>query len=384
MQFSLDEKQLEMQAEARRFAQERVAPGADARDVTKEFPAGIVKEAAAKGYTAFLAPTTYGGNGLGNVSQAIILEEIAAACASTHVTLSVHNSLMCSPLHRYGSEEQKQRYLPPVCSGEKLGAYLLTEPGSGSDAASMKTTAERQGDEFVINGDKMWITSGDTADLGIVFARTRMEEGVRNTDSITAFIVPMDAEGVSCGKREDKMGLRGSSTVAVYLKDVRVPADAVLGEENRGFHIAMDMLNGGRIGIAIQGIGIARAAMEKAVELLDGLERGGRPVSKSQLVRFRLAEIAARLDGGRLLAYRAAELRDEKKPHIHEASMAKLIGTQAANDACRELVALLGEGGLDRDNGVERLMRDVRVCELYEGTTEVQKLVIAKQVLDRR
>lgn len=384
MQFSLDDKQIELRAEARAFARERVAPGAAERDLTKEFPAGIVKEAAARGYTAFLAPTTYGGNGLGNVSQAIVLEEIAAACASTHVTLSVHNSLTCSPLHRYGSEEQKTSLLPKMCSGEMLGAYLLTEPGSGSDAASMKTTAVADGDEWVINGDKMWITSADVADIGIVFARTRFEDGVRNTDSITAFIVPMDADGVSFGKREEKLGLRASSTVAVYLKDVRVGGDAILGEPCRGFHIAMDMLNGGRIGIAIQSIGIARAAMDRAVELLDGMTRAGKPASRSQLTRFRLAEIAARLDGARLLAYRAAELRDEKRPHIREASMAKLVATQASNDACRDLVELVGEAGYDRSGRLERLMRDVRVCELYEGTTEVQKLVIAKQILDGR
>ena len=381
MQFSLDEKQLEMQAEARRFAQERVAPGADARDVTKEFPADIVKEAAAKGYTAFLAPTTYGGNGLGNVSQAIILEEIAAACASTHVTLSVHNSLMCSPLHRYGSEEQKRHYLPQVCSGEKLGAYLLTEPGSGSDAASMKSTAERRGDEFVINGDKMWITSGDMADLGIVFARTRMEEGVRNTDSITAFIVPMDAEGVSCGKREDKMGLRGSSTVAVYLKDVRVPADAVLGEENRGFHIAMDMLNGGRIGIASQAVGVGRACLEASIKYAGEREQFGKPIGHFQAIQWKIADMSAQLDAAELLCYKAAWLRDNGKPCSREAATAKLTASRAANFAADECLQIHGGFGYTDHSHVERLFRDARITEIYEGATDIQRMVIARRLL---
>ncbi|MCA9319097.1 MAG: acyl-CoA dehydrogenase family protein, partial [Planctomycetes bacterium] len=378
LSFDLDERLAKAQAEARQFAIEHVAPGAAARDRDKIFPHDLVRDAAARGWLGCLVPEAQGGSGLGNIGQAIVLEEIAAACASTHVTISVHNSLVCSPILSYGSERQKELYLRRVATGESLGAYLLTEAGSGSDAAAMKTTARLEDGEWILNGEKMWITTGDEAKLGIVFARSEADPKLANTKAISAFLVPFNRDGIQFGKREEKLGLRGSSTVSVTLNEVRVPEDHLMGERARGFNVAMDMLNGGRIGIAVQGVGIARAALEYALSEAAGRERDGRPLSRSQLAVFRLSEIATEIDAARLLSWRAAILRDQKRNHIREASMAKLFATQAANRACRAVVGLLGEAGYDDQSVAARLMRDVRVTELYEGTTEVQKLVIGK------
>jgi butyryl-CoA dehydrogenase len=381
MNFDLDERLLRAQEDARRFAEERVAPDAARRDREKIFPNDLLRECADLGYFGFLVSESEGGSGLGNLGQAVVLEEIAAACAGTHVTLSVHNSLVSSPINKFASDDLKSRYLRDVASGKVLGCYLLTEPGSGSDAAAMKTTAREDGDSFVLNGDKMWITSGDEAQLGIVFAVTEMDESLPDTKRISAFVMDFDDPGISFGKREPKLGLRASSTVAVFMKDVRVPKVNLLGERGRGFNIAMDLLNGGRVGIAVQALGIARAALEAVTRAFPDMRRAGRPIGKSQLARFRVAEIAADLDAARLLCWRAAWLRDEGREHIAEASMAKLFATQASNEACRRAVELLGEAGYGSDHVVERLMRDCRVTELYEGTTEVQKLVISRQLL---
>ncbi|MEE9395007.1 MAG: acyl-CoA dehydrogenase family protein [Planctomycetota bacterium] len=381
MDFALDEKLLARQAEARAFARDEVAPGAAERDRKKEYPEKLVRRAAELGYMGCLVPEKMGGSGLGNLGQCVVLEEVAAACAGTHVTLSVHNSLVSAPIYKYGGPEVHERWLGAVGSGEKLGCYLLTEPGSGSDAAAMSTTATEDGDYFVINGDKMWITTGDVAQVGVVFAITNLDRSVRNTKAISAFVIDFDDPGVTFGKREPKLGLRASTTVAVFLKDVRVHKSQMLGERDRGFSIAMDMLNGGRIGIAVQAIGIARAALELALERSEISKRNGKPLGKSQLARFRMAEIATSIEASRLLAWRAALLRDRKENHIREASMAKLMATQSANDACRRVVELLGEAGYSDDCAAERLMRDCRVTELYEGTTEVQKLVISRQLL---
>ncbi len=381
MDFQLSEELLQLQAEAKQVAEELIAPGARDRDENKVFPHDLLKICGDKGWMGCLVPKEFGGSDIGNLGQAVVLEEVAAACASTHVTVSVHNSLMSTPMKKYASAELQAKYLPQVASGAWLGAYLLTEPGAGSDAASLKTTAVEDGDSFVINGDKMWITTGDEARLGIVFARTELDESIRGPKAISAFVVDFEESGgVTFGKREPKLGIRGSSTVAVFLKDVRVPKGNLLGERGRGFNIAMDLLNGGRIGIAIQAIGIGRASFEHALGLVGSLERAGKPMTKSQIVQFRLADMATRLDAARLLALRAAVLRDNNEPHIKEASMAKLYASTIANQVCREVCELLGDAGIRDDGIAERLLRDCRVSELYEGTTEVQKLVIAKQL----
>ncbi|MCB9831247.1 MAG: acyl-CoA dehydrogenase family protein [Planctomycetes bacterium] len=384
MLFQLDDALLALQQEAREFARTEVAPQAARRDREKEFPADLMTQVGARGWLGCLVPRSWGGSDIGNIGQAVVLEEIAAACASTHVTMSVHNSLMSTPLKKYASAELQQEFLPKVVTGEWLGAYLLTEPGAGSDAAAQKTTAVRDGDDWLINGEKMWITTGDMARVGIVFARTDLDPAARDAKAVSAFVVDMQSPGISFGKREPKLGLRGSTTVAISLKDLRVPGKNLLGELHRGFNIAMDLLNGGRIGIAIQGIGIGRAALELALDTVGGLKRNGKDLARSQSVQFRLADMATRVDAARLLAYRAAELRDHDLPHIKEASMAKLFATRMANEVCREVVELLGESGYGAASAAERLMRDCRICELYEGTTEIQKLVIAKQLFADR
>lgn len=382
MDFRLNQDQLELRRRAKDFAERRVAPSAAAREKAKEFPWDLFREAAAEGFAGCLVPKTYGGSAIGNVGQCIVLEEIAVACASTHVTLSVHNSLISGPLVKYGSEALKRQWLPDLAVGKKLGSYLLTEPGSGSDAASMKSTAVRDGDSWILNGDKMWITSGDTADVGVVFARTDLDPKAKPVKAISAFLVDMKLPGVSFGKREPKLGLRSSSTTAVFLKDVRVPLGAMVGEENKGFNIAMDTLNGGRIGIAVQSVGIARAAFEALVGAVSRLERRGAPMAKSQLAQWKLADTATDIDAARLLCLRAAALRDLGEPHIGEASMAKLFASRMANETCRRAVEVLGEYGQSEALPIERLFRDCRVTELYEGTTEVQRIVIAKQLLE--
>ncbi len=380
MDFELSGELKALAVEAKAFAAEVVAPGAAGRDRSHTFPREIVDQAAQRGWAGFLVPTEYGGVGLGNLAQCVVLEEIAVACASTHVTLSVHNSLACGLLAKWGAAELKGAFLPAMASGEQLGCYLLTEPGAGSDAISLKTTALLDGGSYVLNGEKIWITTADEAGFGVVFAKTDNAPDARPSRAISAFLVDMKSEGVTCGKREEKLGIRSSTTTAVSFKDVRVPTTQMIGEPGQGFGLAMDTLNGGRIGISIQGIGIARAAMEALQDAADAPRSGAVPHGKAQSGSFRVASMATRIDAARLLSHRAAVLRDKGVPHVQEASMAKLFASQMSNDICREAVAALGESGCTDDFIVERLMRDARVTELYEGTTEVQKIVIAKQL----
>ncbi|MDP6721246.1 MAG: acyl-CoA dehydrogenase family protein, partial [Pirellulaceae bacterium] len=358
MNFDLGDELTALQAEARQFAADVVAPGAVERDRSHEFPRDLVDQAAERGWTGLLVSTEHGGVGLGNLAQCVVLEEIAVACASTHVTLSVHNSLACGLIAKSGSNELKGLVLPSLASGKQLGCYLLTEPGAGSDAISLKSTAVADGDSYILNGEKIWITTADEAGFGVVFAKTDLAPDARPSRSISAFCVDMNADGVTCGKREEKLGIRSSSTTAVSFENVRIPATHLIGEVGQGFGLAMDTLNGGRIGISIQAIGIARAAMEA---LLNVPSHG-----KTQPGAFRIASMATRIDAARLLSHRAAVLRDKGLPHVQEASMAKLFASQMANDICREAAAALGEVGCSDDFILERLMRDVRVTELYE------------------
>jgi alkylation response protein AidB-like acyl-CoA dehydrogenase len=365
--------------EARDFADHVVKPGAVERDRTKEFPVAVVREAAKKGWLGLLTPKAYGGTEAGNLRQCLILEEIARADASVHVTISVHNSLASGPISRFGSHELKRAYLPRMATGEILGAYALTEPHSGSDAAALACTATLDGNEWVLNGTKMWITTGDSAGVVIVFART--DRTVSKAKGISAFLVDRGARGFTCGKPEDKLGIRASETVQLFLEDVRVPKMNLLGELNRGFNYAMDTLNGGRVGIATQAIGIAQAALDEVVEHFRGRAEtnGARPAT--QMDEFRIAEMATKIEAARLLCWRAALLRDRGADHVREACMAKLFASQAANETCRAAVELLGAPAFGGEFAAERFFRDARITELYEGTTEVQKLVIARALL---
>lgn len=378
MNFDFSPEERALLEEARAFADDVCAPGALERDLDHAYPEAQVKAAAEKGYLGLLVPEKYGGRDLGNMGQSIVLEEIARTDPATHVTLSVHNSLATGPIKEWGSEELKQKYLPKLATGELIGAYALTEPQSGSDAAAMNTTAVRDGDEWVLNGTKIWITTGAQADVAVVFARTNPD--VPKAKGISAFVVDLHKDGVSCGKPENKLGMRASQTVQLFLDEVRIPADHILGELDKGFNYALTTLNGGRVGIAVQAIGIAQGAFDHTLREIAKRDPAKGSALGTQDQEFRLSVMATHIDAARLLTHRAARLRDEGRDHMREASMAKLMASKTANEVCREGVDLLGQYGWQAVAGVERFLRDARVTEIYEGTTEIQKLVIARSL----
>jgi butyryl-CoA dehydrogenase len=326
------------------------------------------------GLLGIAVPEQYGGAGLDNVSYALAMEEVSRACASTGVIMSVNNSLVCDPILRFASEAQKQQWLVPLASGKMLGCFALSEPEAGSDAAAQKTVAERDGNDWVINGTKNWITNGPVADVCVLFTMNDRAAGHRG---ITAFILPMKTKGVRCGPPDDKMGIRGSKSSQIYLDDVRLPDDALLGEVGGGFRVAMSTLDGGRIGIAAQAIGIARAALEDALAYAQQRRTFGKPIAQHQAIQFKLADMATEIDAARLLALRAAWLKDRKHPYGKEASMAKLYASDVANRAAREGIQIFGGNGYVTEFPVERHFRDAKITEIYEGTSEIQRLVIS-------
>jgi len=356
---------------------EELAPQAASFDAETRFPRGPVTRAAQLGFLGVTTPTEYGGADLGNLAGCIMLEDINAACASTGVTVSVHNSLVCSPLGKWGTADQKARYFPKLVDGTWLGAYCLSEAGSGSDAAALRCEARRDGDDWILNGPKLWITTGSEAGLFVVFART----GEDRVKGISAFLVEADYPGVSVGKKERKLGLRGSPTNEILLENVRVPAANLLGEEGRGFTIALDTLDGGRLGIASQALGVARSAIGLIRDALAGMvDHKGRPTAH-QDDQWELADLATRLDGARFLTWRAATLRDRGEHCGKEAAMAKLAASKLANDAARSAVRIIGLVGATRLSHAERLLRDARITEIYEGATDIQRLVVARALL---
>jgi len=379
MDFDLTEEQRMIRDAAREFAQGVVAPGAAERDRTATFPIEQFRAAAAQGFAGMVIPSQYGGSALGNVALSLILIEINKACASTGVTLSVHNSLCSAPLVKFGTDEQKRRYLPKLASGEWLGAYSLSEAGCGSDAAALVCSARADGDSFVLEGTKLWVTSATHADFFIVFARTAKE--AKKAQGISAFLVERTFPGFVVSKKEDKLGIRASSTCELVFDGCRVPAANVLGEVGRGFPIAMDTLDGGRIGIASQAIGIARAATDAAVRYAKERRQFDRPIAEFEAIQFKLADMNARTDAAELCVLRAAWLKDLGRPHGREAAVAKLLASETANFCAREAVQIHGGAGYLEDFPVERNMRDAKITEIYEGTTEIQKLVIARHVL---
>ncbi len=368
-----------LRLEARAFADEVVAPGACERDREKRFPKEVLAAAAARGYYGLMVPEIYGGMQAGNLGQSVILEEFARADASTHVTLSVHNSLVCGPLLAYGNEDLKRAWLPKLASGQALGAYALTEPHAGSDAAALSCSAVRDGDSWVLNGTKMWITTGTQCDVLLLFART--DKDAPKAKGISAFVVPRQIDGLSAGKPENKLGIRASETVQLFFENVRIPAGNLIGEVNRGFNYAMETLNGGRIGIAVQAVGIAQRLVDEVASFLRERIRNGEKGRTTQDEDFRLAEMATKVEASRLLCWRAASMRDAKQDHVREASMAKLFASQSCNEIARAAVELVGPAAMSGGHVIERLFRDARITELYEGTTEVQKLVIARTFL---
>lgn len=379
MDFELDEELRMIREAARDFARTTVLPGAAERDANESFPLDEFRAAAEMGFAGVTAPEAYGGAELGNVALALILMEINAACASTGVTISVHNSLACESLIQFGTERQKQEYLTKLTSGEWVGAYCLSEAGAGSDAAALSCAVGRDGEDFVIDGTKLWVTSADHAGMFIVFARTSREE--KPSRGITCFVVRADAPGVRVSRKEDKLGLRASSTCEVVFDQVRVPASDVVGEVGQGFKVAMRLLDGGRIGIAAQAVGIARASLEASIKYAKERHQFGRPIAKFQAIQFKLADMFASIEAAELLTLRAAWLKDQGLPHGKEASAAKLLASQIANDCAREAVQIHGGAGYLVDFPVERYMRDARITQIYEGTSEIQKLVIARDLL---
>jgi butyryl-CoA dehydrogenase len=378
VQYPLTEEQRLIQQTARDFAESVIAPAADKHNREERFPLEIVKELGRMGFLGMLVPEQYGGSAAGNFALVLALEEINRACASTGVTVSVQSSLVTAPVVHWGSEELKQRYLPKLATGELLGAYALSEPGSGSDAAGLVAAAVKDGNDYVLNGTKNFITTGLEADVVIAMVRT---DTSHKTRGITAYVLESGMKGYSVGKKEDKMGLRASSTVQLVFEDLRVPASHILGEVGSGFKIAMHTLDGGRIGIAAQAVGIAQACLDASIKYAEEREAFGQPIGKFQAVQWKIADMVTRIEAARLLVYNAARLKDEKQPHGKEAAMAKLFASEIANEAAREAVQIHGGAGYLEDFPVERYFRDARITEIYEGTSEIQRIVIARQVL---
>ncbi len=374
--FQLSPKLLEFQQKVRNYAKDHLG-GAAVYDAETEFPREAVEVAGKLGLLRTTVDEEYGGSAMGNLASCVMLEEINAVCVSTGVTISVHNSLVNSLLGKWCSHEQKARWFPKLVTGEWLGAYCLSEAFSGSDAAALRCTAEKQGDHYILNGAKLWITTGSEAQLFVIFARTS-EDRVKG---ISAFVVEGSWDGVSVGKKERKLGLRGSPTTEIVLDNVKVPADCLLDTEGNGFTIALDTLDGGRLGIASQALGIARAAIDMIGEhIASQQDKRGRP-SASQPIQWEFADLASDLDAYRFLTWRAATLRDRGIRCSTEAAMAKSCASRLANRAARSAVSLLGLAGATGTNPAERLLRDARITEIYEGATDIQRLVIARGLL---
>ncbi len=374
MKFSPTEDQLAVQTTARDFATNEVLPKAAEIDREHRHPAELVKRMAELGFLGIAIPEEYGGSGLDHVSYALAMEEVCRACASTGVIMSVNNSLVCDPIYRFGTDGQKKEWLTPLASGKLLGCFALSEPEAGSDAAAQKTTAVKDGDSWVINGTKNWITNGPVADVCVLFT---MNDKAAGHKGITAFILPMKTKGVRIGQPDDKMGIRGSKSSQIFLDDVRLSQDFVLGDVGKGFGVAMSTLDGGRIGIAAQALGIARAALEDSLAYAQQRRTFGKPIAQHQAIQFKLADMATEIDAARLLTLRAAWLKDSKLPYGKEAAMAKLFASDIANKAAREAIQIFGGNGYVTEYPVERHFRDAKITEIYEGTSEIQRLVIA-------
>ena len=376
--FELNETQEMIRDTAREFARNEVAPTAIERDIKAEFPREAIDKLGELGFMGMMVSSEYGGAELDTVSYVIAMEEISKVDASIGVVMSVNNSLVCWAIETHGTEEQKQKFLVPLATGKMLGAYCLSEPEAGSDASQQRTEAKKNDDgTWTINGTKNWITNGTTADLFIVYAQTDREKGYKG---ISCFIVEKGAEGFTHGVKEDKLGIRSSDTCSLQFQDVVVPAENVLGPEGRGFNIAMETLNGGRIGIGAQALGIAQGALDAALKYAQERRAFGKPIAALQAIQFKLAEMATKIEAARLLLYQAASLKDRKENFIKAASMVKLFASQTAVSVALEAIQIHGGYGYVREYKVERYLRDAKITEIYEGTSEIQHIVIARQL----
>ncbi|MEN2465361.1 acyl-CoA dehydrogenase [Ornithinibacillus sp. JPR2-1] len=377
MNFQLTEEQEMLRKMVQDFARKEVEPTAAERDEEERFDREIFDKMAELGLTGIPWPEAYGGIGADYVSYVIAVEELSRVCASTGVTLSAHLSLASWPIYKYGNEEQKLNFLYRLATGEALGAYALSEPGAGSDVASMRTTAKLEGDHYVLNGSKVWITNGGVADIYVVFAKTDVDARHKG---ISAFIVEKGTEGFSFGKKEKKLGIRSSPTTELIFENCRVPKENLLGEEGEGFKIAMSTLDGGRNGIAAQAVGIAQGALDAATRYAKEREQFGKPIAHNQGISFKLADMATEIEAARLLTYQAAWLESEGKPYGKASAMSKLFAGDVAMRTTVEAVQIYGGYGYTKDYPVERFMRDAKITQIYEGTQEIQRLVIGRMV----
>jgi len=378
MNFELSDVQREIQRMCREFAARELTPNARKWDETHQFPTEAVKKLAELALLGVAVPEQYGGAGLDNVCYALAMEEISRGCASTGVIMSVNNSLYCDPVMKYGNEEQKAQFLKPFASGEKLGCFGLTEPEAGSDAAAQKTVAVRKGDDYIINGSKNWITNGPKADAIVLFTMTNKEAGNKG---ISAFVVPTNTPGFIRAEPDKKMGISAAHSCSMFFEDMRVPARYLLGKEGDGFKIAMSTLDGGRIGIASQALGIARAAFEEAVRYSGERKTFGKAIRDHQAIQFMIADMATEIDAARLLVLRAALLKDQGVRHSQESAMAKLYASEMASRVANKALQVHGGMGYSKEMDVERHVRDARITEIYEGTSEIQRIVISANLL---
>jgi len=380
MDFALTEEHEMVRKMVRDFAEKELAPKAAEVDEKEEFPWEAIRKMAGLGLLGLPIPEEYGGAGMDTISYVVAIEEIARACGSTALTVAAHTSLACYPLYLFGTEEQKRKYLVPLARGEKLGAFGLTEPEAGSDAAAVKTRAVLEGDHWVINGQKTFITNGSIADVVIIAARTDPEKGARG---ISNFIIEKGTPGFRPGRNEKKMGLRGSVTSQLFFENCRIPKENLLGKLNEGFKQFLITLDGGRISIGAMAVGLAQAAFEAAVKYARERVQFGQPIGRFQAIQWMIADMATQIDAARLLVYRAAWLEDQGAPFTKEAAMAKLYASEIAERACHAAIQIYGGYGYTTDYPVERYYRDVRLTEIGEGTSEIQRLVIARQVLGK-
>ena len=382
MDFKLTEMEQEILDMLHDFCVKEVAPIAAELDEKEEFTQNAREKLAEMGMLGTYIPEEYGGAGLSYLTYIVCCEELAKHCASTSIMFSVHGSLCSWPILEFGTEEQKQKYLVPLAQGEKLGAMGLTEPGAGTDANGVRTTAELKGDKWILNGTKIFITNGYYADTYVVFARTNPDLSVGHK-GLSAFIVEKGFKGFSFGTKEKKMGIRASATYELVFDDCEVPAENLLGKEGEGFKIAMMLLDGGRIGVAAQALGIAQGAIDQAIPYLKARKQFGKPLSAFQNTQFELADMQTKVDAARLLIYRAAMAKQNREPYSHLAAMGKMFAADVASDVTRRVVQLIGGCGYTREYPFERMMRDAKITEIYEGTTEVQKMVVSGWMLKK-
>lgn len=373
MHFRLTEDQELIRQSAKEFAEAEIKPTAIERDINAEFPTAIVKQLGELGFMGMMTSSEYGGADMDTISYALAMIEISKADASVGVIMSVNNSLVCWGLEKYGSEHIKEKYLTPLAEGKKLGAFALSEPEAGSDATNQRTTAVKDGAHYVLNGIKNWITNGRNADYYIVMAQTDPEKGYKG---ITAFLVEKGTEGFEQAKKEDKLGIRSSDTCSITFNNCRVPAENIIWEEGKGFNFAMETLNGGRIGIAAQALGIAEAALERSVKYTKERKAFGTEIANHQAIQFKLADMAVNIEAAKLLTLQAAALKDADEDFAKASAMAKLAASKTAVDAALEAIQIHGGYGYVREYEVERYLRDAKITEIYEGTSEIQRLII--------